>query len=58
MVIVPPLLFVISIANSLGLGFVRALSDTAPQIGSVGAKGVGVGVSVGVSVKVAVEVGV
>ena len=57
-----PLLLVISIPSSLGLGFVRALSETNPQIGSVGAEGVGDGVKVSVlvdeGVKVDVMVGV
>ena len=53
MVTGPPLLLVISMPNSLGLGFVRLPSDTVVQSGFVGANGVGVGIGV----KVGVDVG-
>ena len=55
----PPLVLVISIPSSLGLGLVMALNATDEQSGSIGADGVsvGVGVRVGVDVRVGVEVG-
>src|SRR5262245_54115442 len=54
MVMVEPLLLVMSMASSLGFGFVSTLSDTVPQIGSKGAMGVSVGLVVLVGVKIAV----
>lgn len=59
MVTGPPLLLVISVPSSLGLGFVRGLNATDGQSGAVGADGVsvGVGVKVGVKVRVGVDVG-
>lgn len=57
MVISPPLLLVISVPISFGLGFDRAPNVIdGPQSGSVGAEGVFVGVGVGVAVKVGVKV--
>ena len=56
MVMVDPLVLVISMPNSLALGFVNALSDTNPQIGSKGDMGVTVGISVNVGVGVLVGV--
>ena len=56
MVIVDLLLLVISMPSSLGFGFVSALSDTDPQIGSDGLMGVDVGIAVFVGVKAGVAV--
>jgi hypothetical protein len=53
MVTGPPLLLVISVPSSLGLGVVRALNATEGQIGTTGAAGV----MVGTGVKVNVDVG-
>ena len=59
MVIVEEVLLVIFMPSSLAFGFVSALSDTDPQMGSEGATGVWVGleVFVGVFVRVAVLAG-
>ena len=60
MVIVEEVLLVIFMLSTLGFGFVSALRNTDPQMGSEGATGVGVGmeVFVGVFVRVFVRVAV